>query len=139
MTDIEDLNCYQVLGVSEDASDAEVRSARLTLVKLWHPDRNDSPAAEVWMKRINHAYDTLSDPERRARYDFELAQQRRTHGGASGYGGRGSADADEKGEGFDWKGLALGVVTVAGAVAMAAAEIYLERLRERNGSRGDDR
>jgi DnaJ-class molecular chaperone len=61
---------YQVLGVKPDASADEIRKAYRKLAKQFHPDLNPGkPAAEARFKSISGAYDLLSDPEKRARYD----------------------------------------------------------------------
>jgi molecular chaperone DnaJ len=61
---------YKVLGVSKKASDEEIKKAHRKLVRKYHPDRNpDDPGAEEKFKEIQGAYDTLSDPEKRKRYD----------------------------------------------------------------------
>jgi molecular chaperone DnaJ len=61
---------YNVLGVSRKASSDEIKRAYRSLAMRWHPDRNASdPMAESRFKDINEAYKTLSDPERRVRYD----------------------------------------------------------------------
>jgi molecular chaperone DnaJ len=61
---------YQVLGISRTASDAEVKAAFRELARKVHPDVNpDDRSAGERFREINEAYATLSDPERRARYD----------------------------------------------------------------------
>jgi len=61
---------YQVLGVKPDASADEIRKAYRKLAKQFHPDLNPGkPEAETRFKSISAAYDLLSDPEKRARYD----------------------------------------------------------------------
>lgn len=61
---------YEVLGVSRGASDEEIKKAYRKLVKKYHPDLNpDDPSAEAAMKEVNAAYEVLSDPEKRSRYD----------------------------------------------------------------------
>ena len=61
---------YAVLGVKKDASAGEIRKVYRRLAKQFHPDLHPGkPAAEERFKAISAAYDLLSDPEKRARYD----------------------------------------------------------------------
>jgi outer membrane protein assembly factor BamB len=60
---------YKVLDVSTDASHDEIKNAYRRLSMLYHPDTSTDPDAEKKMKEINKAYDVLSDPDKRARYD----------------------------------------------------------------------
>jgi molecular chaperone DnaJ len=60
---------YDVLGVSRNASDDELKSAFRNLAREYHPDVNDAPDAEEKFKEINEAYGVLSDSEKRAAYD----------------------------------------------------------------------
>ncbi|MBV8888127.1 MAG: J domain-containing protein [Alphaproteobacteria bacterium] len=61
---------YQVLGVKPDASADDIRKAYRKLAKQLHPDLNPGkPAAEARFKAVSAAYDLLSDPEKRTRYD----------------------------------------------------------------------
>lgn len=66
-----DQNLYEILGVRRDASWAEIRAAYLKLAKEWHPDRNPNQTAEAErrFKEIAHAYEVLSDRNKRAAYD----------------------------------------------------------------------
>lgn len=63
------MNPYEVLGVGRHASDDEIKSAYRTLIKRYHPDVNKSQDANARVVLINAAYETLSDPQKRAQYD----------------------------------------------------------------------
>lgn len=61
---------YEVLGISRDASADEIKSAFRKLAKKYHPDLNpDDKEAETKFKEINEAYEVLSDPDKKAKYD----------------------------------------------------------------------
>jgi molecular chaperone DnaJ len=60
---------YDVLGVSRDASESELKSAFRNLARKYHPDVSDAPDAEEKFKEINEAYGVLSDADKRAAYD----------------------------------------------------------------------
>jgi len=60
---------YEVLGVERGASDAEIKRAFRKLAQQWHPDVNKDPEAEARFKEASEAYQILSDPDRRQRYD----------------------------------------------------------------------
>src|SRR5690348_15444107 len=68
---------YEELGVPPDASPDAIHEAYRNVARLLHPDAQTNlvlkESAEVQMKRINHLYDTLSDPERRRRYDQDVS------------------------------------------------------------------
>ena len=61
---------YEVLGVEKGADDAAIKKAYRTLAKKYHPDLNPGDKeAEQHFKEVNEAYDVLSDPDKRAKYD----------------------------------------------------------------------
>ena len=73
---------YQVLGVPESASAAEIKKAYRKLAKQYHPDANpNNPQAAERFKSISEAHSVLSDPEKKAKYD-----QMRRLGAFGGYG-----------------------------------------------------
>jgi len=76
---------YELLGVSRDADDAAIKKAYRSLARKYHPDVNPDEAAQDKFKEISHAYEILSDPNKRAAYD-------RTGdvGGMGGFGGNGA-------------------------------------------------
>jgi curved DNA-binding protein len=60
---------YQVLGVPRNADQDEIQRAYRKLARAYHPDVNSDPAAEDRFKEVSEAYDVLSDPQTRRRYD----------------------------------------------------------------------
>jgi molecular chaperone DnaJ len=87
---------YEVLGVRRDADEAELKKAYRRLARQHHPDANpDDPEAEARFKELAVAYETLSDPDRRARYDRFGPEG--VNGGPAGdpFGGGGFGDIFE--------------------------------------------
>jgi curved DNA-binding protein len=89
---------YEVLGVSRNASAEELQQAYRQLARRYHPDVNKDPEAEERFKEVNEAYQVLSDPDTRARYDRfgpafrqmpEGAEREPAGAGFGGFGGRG--------------------------------------------------
>lgn len=65
---------YEVLGVNADATEEEIKRSYRELIKLWHPDLHpDDVEAEIKTREINEAYEVLSDPDKKARYDEMLS------------------------------------------------------------------
>lgn len=83
---------YALLGVRHDASADEIKKAYRRRARELHPDANpDDPAAEEQFKELSRAYEVLSDPETRARYD---------RFGEAGIGGAGGGGGDPFGGGL---------------------------------------
>ena len=85
-------DCYEVLGISKNASEAEIKKAYRKMAIKFHPDKNpDDATAEEKFKEAAEAYEILSSPEKKQRYDqFGHAGV----GGAAGGGGFGGAGMD---------------------------------------------
>ena len=71
---------YEALGVSRDATDDQIKKAYRKLARELHPDVNDAPEAQERFKSVTHAYEVLSDPDERRKYDM---------GGQDPFGGMG--------------------------------------------------
>ena len=76
---------YEVLGLSKNATEAEIKKAYRSLAKKYHPDINKDKGADVKFKEVQEAYEVLSDQQKRANYDqFGHAG---VNGGQGGFGG----------------------------------------------------
>ncbi|MBR3269973.1 DnaJ domain-containing protein [Candidatus Saccharibacteria bacterium] len=90
---------YEVLGVSKNASDDEIKKAYRKLAIKYHPDKNPGDkTAEAKFKEINEAHDVLSDKQKRARYD------QFGHAGVGGAGFGGAGNPFGNAGGFNYNG-----------------------------------
>lgn len=84
---------YEVLGVTRNSSEADIKKAYRRLAMKNHPDRNPGDdEAEARFKEVQEAYDVLSDPKKKAVYDQYGHQGLQGGAGAGGPGGRGFGD-----------------------------------------------
>ena len=74
---------YALLGVTREATEADIKKAYRKLAMEYHPDRNPAPEAEARFKEITEAYEVLRDPQKRSAYD---------RFGKAGVGGAGAFD-----------------------------------------------
>ena len=89
------IDLYELLGVSRNASEEELRRSYLKLAHKYHPDKTGGDKeAENKLKQINAAYDILKNPDKRRQYDAYGEE------GAGGGGFRGAGFGDSAG-GFD--------------------------------------
>jgi molecular chaperone DnaJ len=77
---------YELLGISRDASEADIKKAYRKRAMECHPDRNPSPDAEAMFKEVTEAYEVLMDPDKRARYD-RYGKAGLAGAGTGGHGG----------------------------------------------------
>ncbi len=74
---------YRILETSFDASDTEIRSQYRFLLHAWHPDKfpssNDKEKAQERTRLLNEAFETLSDPQKRKKYDFAYPGKDKHH------------------------------------------------------------
>ncbi|KAJ2966875.1 hypothetical protein NUW58_g10564 [Xylaria curta] len=108
---------YKILGVSKDADDSTIKKAYRKLAIIHHPDKNrDDEGAAERFKDIGEAYETLSDPQKRARYDSgeDLIDPSEMFGGGGGGGMPGGIDPEIL--------LPLVVATVAAADGLRASQ-----------------
>jgi DnaJ homolog subfamily A member 2 len=87
---VKETKFYDILGVSPSASESELKKAYYKLAKTYHPDKN--PDAGDKFKEISHAYEILSDSQKREVYD-RYGEKGLSNGG--GDGGMGGMDAND--------------------------------------------
>ncbi|CAN2388945.1 homolog [Pristimantis euphronides] len=66
---------YEVLGVTKDAGDEDLKKAYRKLALRFHPDKNQAPGATEAFKKIGNAYGVLSNPEKRKQYDLTGSEE----------------------------------------------------------------
>jgi DnaJ-class molecular chaperone len=76
---------YDILGISKDASESEIKKAYRSLSLKYHPDRNPSEEAKTKILEINEAYETLSDAQKKQQYDMGGGDHPFFGGGGGGF------------------------------------------------------
>jgi len=126
---------YEVLGVSRNATDAQIKSAYRTLAKQHHPDRNkNNPEAVKKFKEVQEAYEVLSDSKKRARYD-QFGHAGVGDEGAAGPGGTRTYTWTGQGmpEGFDFQNVEFG--GMGGGMGSILEELFGGRMGGRRSAR----
>jgi DnaJ-class molecular chaperone len=126
---------YQVLGVKRDATKDDIKKAHRRLAMKYHPDKNlDDEAAKQKFKRIQEAYDVLSDDEKRSAYDRYGADFEKIRAGGfypgSGGGGFDGLDLDQI---FRSAGRGGGAGAGAGGFQFEGFGDFFEQLTGRGG------
>ena len=112
------MDLYELLGLARGATLIEIKRSYRRLARKYHPDINPGDnTAEAHFKEITHAYETLSDPDRRMRYD------------AAGPASSASSDVAFEFEGFDFS------VGVAPSASTTFGDLFAEVFRERQDAR----
>ena len=140
---------YEVLGVSRDCSQEDVKRAFRKLAMEYHPDRNRADDAEERFKEVNRAYEVLSDPEKRGLYDRHGAAAfdgngQRGFSGFENFGGFGDIfDAFFRGTSSQRRGPQRGAdlrmdleIEFVDAVFGVEREVEYERTQRCNDCRG---
>ncbi|NLK21542.1 MAG: molecular chaperone DnaJ [Epulopiscium sp.] len=107
-----DRDYYEILGLDRDAADSDIKKAYRKLAKQYHPDMNpDNEEAEHKFKEVSEAYEVLSDPQKKAKYDQfgHAAFGNGAGGGFDGFGGfNGGFDMGDIFDMFDIFGGGMG-------------------------------
>ncbi|MBR1712072.1 MAG: J domain-containing protein [Alloprevotella sp.] len=95
------IDYYKILGVPKDIPQKDIRAAYKKRAKQFHPDLHpDDPKAKAKFQALSEAYDVLSDPEKRQKYD-QFGEHWQEAGQFGGFGGRGGGFAGGFGDGFE--------------------------------------
>lgn len=123
------IDYYKILGVKKDIPQKDVREAYRKRAKQFHPDLHpNDPKAKAKFQALNEAYDVISDPEKRAKYDRygEQWKQADAFQGAGGFGGGGNPF-----EGFDFSSFGGG-----GGFSSFFSDLFGKRGRSTGGCGG---
>jgi len=111
------MDFYVVLGIDRGASPGDIKRAYKRLARRYHPDVNPGDrTAAVQFRQISEAYETLSDPARRGRYDSGADPSATTEESTFGF------------EGFDFS------VRASGSAASTFGDLFAELLQQRGGA-----
>lgn len=137
------IDYYKILGVSKDIPQKDVREAYRKRAKQFHPDLHpNDPKAKAKFQALNEAYDVISDPEKRAKYDRYGEQWKNADafgggfggtGGGNPFGGFGGGGGHNPFEGFDFSGFSGGS---GGGFSSFFQDLFGKRGNSRSGGCG---
>ena len=117
-------NYYEILGVSKDCSESELKKSYRKLALAFHPDKNKAPGASEAFKAIGNAYAVLSDTEKKRQYDLygdeEPARSRRSHH-------HGFYEYDDPSHGFQADMTAEEIFNMFFGGGMPGSSVYVRR------------
>ncbi|NXV82718.1 DNJ6B protein, partial [Atlantisia rogersi] len=134
---------YKVLGLQRNASQDDVKKSYRKLAFKWHPDKNpgNKEEAEKKFKAVAEAYEVLSDPQKRSRYDRSV-KKNRLHRGRSAMGTQnGSFDSSYPFHDFEefFREVYGGVDPFAHVFCDPFAHVFCDRGNGENGNRTNGR
>ena len=100
-------NYYQILNISQNATQEEIKKAFRTLAKQYHPDVNPSPDANEIMQQITEAYEVLSDIEKRKQYDKKIGNISKTSQKTSAYSSYTKTKSESEADFEEWLNIYL--------------------------------
>merc|ERR1719210_783476 len=117
-------NYYEMLGVSKDCSESELKKSYRKLALAFHPDKNSAPGASEAFKAIGNAYAVLSDAEKKRQYDLygaeEPVRSRRSHQ-------HGFYEYDDPSHGFQADMTAEEIFNMFFGGGMPGSSVYVRR------------
>jgi len=103
------IDYYKILGVDKSIPQKDVKKAYLKRAKQFHPDLHpDDPKAKAKFQALNEAYDVISDPEKRKKYDQYGEQWKQADQMGGGFGGFGGQGGGSPFDGFDFSSFTKG-------------------------------
>lgn len=119
-------NYYEMLGVSKDFSESELKKSYRKLALAFHPDKNSAPGASEAFKAIGNAYAVLSDAEKKRQYDLygdeEPVRSRRSHHHHHGF-----YEYDDPSHGFQADMTAEEIFNMFFGGGMPGSSVYVRR------------
>lgn len=119
---------YEILGVSKEASESDLKKAYRKLALQFHPDKNSAPGAGEAFKAIGNAFAVLSDPEKRRQYDLYGPLENQGGMGRGGRAARGFYEHDPS-HGFESDMTAEEIFNMFFGGGFPSQSVYVRRGR----------